>query len=88
MKIKKNFILRTIAGSNVVVPVGGDVVNFNGMISLNETGAFLWKELQSDKTSEELAEAMMAEYEVDKDTAAGDVKEFLITLEKAGIIEE
>ena len=89
MKIKKNFVLRTIAGTNVVVPTGSDSVNFNGMISLNETGAFLWKILENGADEAKLADCLEAEYEgVDRKTCEEDVLQFVKTLRDAGIIEE
>ena len=42
MKIKEGFILREVAGNYIVVAVGSAVKQFNGVITLNETGAFLW----------------------------------------------
>lgn len=88
MKIKETFVLRNLAGSNVVVPIGGDMVDFNGMITLNESGAFLWEQLKSGKTKEELVAALMTEYAgVDEATAAGDIDAFIEILEKHGILE-
>lgn len=46
MKIKPDFLLRKVAENYVVVPVGTAMVDFNGMINLNETGAFLWEKLE------------------------------------------
>lgn len=40
MKIKEGFAKRNIAGSEIVVPVGKKALEFNGMVTLNETGAF------------------------------------------------
>ena len=42
MKIKKGFAKRNIAGSEIVVPIGKKAKEFNGMITLNESGSFLW----------------------------------------------
>ena len=42
MKLKSGFILREIAGSSIIVPVGERVKEFNGVINLNDTGVFLW----------------------------------------------
>ena len=42
MKVKEDFLLREVAGCYVVVPVGKATVDFNGMLNLNDTGAFLW----------------------------------------------
>lgn len=49
MKIKEGFILRTIAGQHVVVPTGQHL-DLSLMITLNETGAFLWEKLQVETT--------------------------------------
>ena len=48
MKIKQGFILREVAGSYLVVAVGEAVKRFNGVINLNETGAFLWRLLEKE----------------------------------------
>ena len=78
MKIKDGFILRQVAGSYLVISVGGESVDFNGMITVNETGAFLWEKLTAGATEAELLDAMLAEYEVDAETATvGDLVHFL-----------
>ena len=88
MKIKDTFVLRNLAGSNVVVPIGGDMVDFNGMITLNESGAFLWNQIKAGKTKEELISALMTEYAgVDEATASEDIDAFIGILEKNGILE-
>ena len=87
MKIKNTFVLRNLAGSNVVVPVGEDLVDFNGMITLNETGAFLWKALEKGATEESLTEALLDEYEVDRKTASADVKDFIEKIKEAKLLK-
>ncbi len=79
MKIKEGFILREVAGDIVALPIDGD---FNAMITLNGTGAFLWKKLESETTKEALVEALLAEYDVDADTAKSAVEHFLSELNK------
>ena len=59
MKIKDGFLLRQVAGQTVVLPVGGDL-DLNMMITLNDTGAFLWTCLQHDTTPEELTGRLVA----------------------------
>ena len=76
MKIKDGFVLREIAGDTVVIP-SGNTLNFDMMITLNETGAFLWKKLQSEADETELVEALLNEYEVEKETAQEHVKKFI-----------
>ena len=54
MKIKNGFMLRKLADNFVVVSINRKSNDFNGMIQLNSTGAFIWEQLQTDKTKEEL----------------------------------
>ena len=77
MKIRKGLILRNVGGENVVVPVGEMSKQFHGMITLNETGAFLWKFFTEDHTLEEGVAALLAEYDVEKDVARTDVEKFV-----------
>ncbi len=86
MKLKEGFVLRTIGDSTVVVPVGAQTVDFRCVITLNDTGAFLWKQLQQEKDAAQLVEAMLAEYEVDADTAAAGVEAFIASLQNANLL--
>ena len=87
MKIKKNFILREIAGTYLVVAVGEAVKNFNAVINLNETGAFLWKALEKGATEEELVSLITSEYEVDIEVAKADVLAFIQRLKEANLLD-
>ena len=87
MKVKDSFVLRKIAGSNVVVPIGSETADFNGMMTLNETGAMLFGMLKKDRSIEDLTNAMLSEYDVSAAEAEEDVKAFVETLEKAGMLE-
>ena len=77
MKIRDGFILRKVAGSYIAVATGEESVNFNAMVTTNETGAFLWEKLKDETTEEELLSALLSEYDVDKETAKADISEFL-----------
>ena len=87
MQIKSGFMLKEVAGTNVVVPIGENTVDFNAMITLNESGAFLWKELAEEKTLTQLVETMTAEYEVDSETAEKDINKFIETIGNAGLLK-
>ena len=76
MKIKEGFILREVAGQIEVLPTG-DQLDLNMMITLNDTGRFLWEHLQQETTKEELVAALLAEYEVDEELAAKSVDAFV-----------
>ncbi|MED9969241.1 MAG: PqqD family protein [Ruminococcus sp.] len=87
MKIKDNFILRKVADSYVVVPVGKQTLDFNGIINLNETGAFLFGLLQNGADRDELVEKMLEEYEVDRQRAEADIDKFLERVKDADVLE-
>lgn len=75
MKIKEGFIVRQMAGTNVAVP-SGDVMDLDMMITLNDTGCFLWEQLQEEKSVDELVSAVLANYEVDEATARDYIVKF------------
>ena len=87
MKIKKDFILRKVADSYVVVPVGKLTLDFNGIINLNETGAFLFELLQKGAEREDLIEKMLEEYEVSPEKAASDIDIFIQKVKEADVLE-
>ena len=87
MKIKDGFILRQVADNYLVVAVGDAVKDFNGIINLNETGAFLWKILESGATEEELAKKLTEEYDVTEETAKADVGKFVAKLAEANLLK-
>ena len=76
-----------IVGENVVVSLGVKNVNFNVMITLNGSGAFLWEQLLTEKTEEELLSATLEEYEIDEVTAAKDIRRFITTLREVEILD-
>lgn len=81
MKLKDGFILRTVAGETVVLPTGG-VTNFDMMITLNDTGRFLWELLAKGAERDELVEAILSEYEVAPETAEKSVDAFVARLKE------
>ena len=87
MKIKENLMLRQVADIWTVLPLGKDVINFDGMLTLNETGALMWQKLEQGAEKADLVDALLAEYDVTADVAQADVEEFLQKLENAGCIE-
>ncbi|MCH5303722.1 MAG: PqqD family protein [Ruminococcus sp.] len=87
MKIREDFILRKISDSYVVVPVGKAVVDFRGMVNLNESGALLFKTLQNGADEQQLVKALLDEYDVSEDIAKKDVERFVSKVKDAGILE-
>ncbi len=87
MKISEGYILRSVAGRNIVVSVNSKAT-FNGMLTLNDTGMFLWELLKNDISQEEMLSKTVSEYDVDKETASTDIDDFLNNLRSKGILEE
>lgn len=87
MKIKGGFVLKAIADSYMVVPLGSYVKEFNSIIKLNESGAFLWSQLESEKTENELTDAMLSEYDIDENTAKIALDSFLSKLKENDLLE-
>ncbi|MCI7100233.1 MAG: PqqD family protein [Lachnospiraceae bacterium] len=86
MRIEKEFVLREIAGDYIIIPTGKTVLEFNGLITVNEVGVSLWKMLQQDVTVEDLVKGILDEYDVEESVAREDIQEFLDTLVKGGIL--
>lgn len=86
MKIKEDFLLREIAGEQVVIAVGKTAKSFNGMIRLNDTGAFLWQLLEKGAKEETLVAALLDRYDTDKETAHRDLASFLEAAREAELL--
>ena len=87
MQIKKDFTIQKVGNSYIAVAVGETGKTFHGMVRLNETGAFLWKKMsEGDVTVDELVDALLSEYEVDRETAAHDVEQLVAQFRESGIL--
>lgn len=85
MKLKDGFLLRNVAGQPVVLPAGADV-DFNDMITLNDTGCTLWKCLEQEVQRDDLIHALLDEYEVDEATAGAAVDSFVQRLKELDLL--
>lgn len=87
MKVLLDMITREIAGETILVPVGASAIKYNGLITLNEVGAFLWARLPNAADVNALVDALLEEYEVSREEAASDVAEFIAQLKELKIVE-
>lgn len=87
MKLDVNFVLREIAGEYLVVPLNDAAARIHGVLSLTETGAFLWNLLGIEQTEDTLALALLTEYDVDEDSARIDVANFVASLKEYGCLQ-
>lgn len=87
MRIHSDFTIQKVGSSYVAVPVGETSKTFHGMVRLNGTGAFIWNlMLEKDCTEEDLVNALLETYEVDRETAAADVSRVVAILKDNGIL--
>lgn len=86
MKLKSDFIIQTIDGTQFMVPVGGQ--SFRGIVRSNRTAAFIVDCLKEDTTEEAIIDAMLARYAADRETVTADVKEILEKLRTIHALEE
>lgn len=84
----EDFILREVAGTQVLVPVGKATLTFPGMVTVNGTSAFLWEKLETSQTAQTLTAFLLQRYAVSEEQAMGDVEKFLQTLMQIGAIIE
>ena len=89
MKTVAGFKIRPLGTETVLIPEKMQTVNFNKMISLNSSAAFLWKSVVGkDFTVDDLADALVAEYGIDRELALTDSKAIAEKWIEAGIVEE
>lgn len=95
MKAKTGFYVREICGQYMIVAEGKENIDFSDIISLNETAAFLWKQIEhNDHSEEELAKMLVEQYSLDENTpltyqqAIEDVKKLHSQWHKLGIISD
>ncbi len=89
MKKKKGFVLHRVCDENIIVAEGKENIDFNNLITMNPTAAFLWEKVgDGEFSAEDMAEALTSEYDVDKESATRDCEELVQQWLRAGIIEE
>jgi hypothetical protein len=88
MKIKEGFVLRKMCGENIVAGEGLQHINFNKLLSLNESAAFLWQELVGkDFTVEDMAKLLIERYGIDEQLALTDSEKLMNTWVEIGVVE-
>lgn len=88
MRVSTDFIMREIAGEFILVPTGAAAAKFNGLITMNEVGKFIFQSLSEERTAQQMVSLLTAEYTVDAETARQDLDEFLQQLRQIGALVE
>ena len=89
MKTKEGFNLRSVCGESIIVAEGRENIDFSNIISMNESSAYLWRNIQDRDsfTPEDLCSLLTDEYDVDEETALRDAREIAKQWLEAGIVE-
>lgn len=88
MKTKKGFRLRSICGENIIVAEGIENIDFSRIISMNESSAYLWTQIEGKFFSvDDLVSLLTEEYDVSEEIAKKDVESLLSKWLEAGIVE-
>lgn len=85
MKIKEGYRLRKVGSNSIVVALGG--INFTGLITINETGTFIWKMLENGAETDEIVTALANECGVPAEDIKGEVSDFIEKLKGADLVE-
>ena len=90
MKAKSGFNLREVCEEQIIVAEGKENIDFSNIISMNESSAYLWREVQQRDsfTAKDLADLLLKEYDVDEETALKDAESLVEQWVNAGIVEE
>ncbi len=87
MQINRDFTIQKVGSAYVAVPVGETSRHFHGMVRLNATGAFVWNLMaEKDCTEEELVQALLDAYEVEREVVEADVRRVVQLLQENGIL--
>lgn len=88
MRIVEGFRLRDVMGQSTIIGEGVNQINFNKLITLNQTAAFLWKSVEGKEfDAMMLAELLVKEYEIDEELAMRDAKAILEQWSEIGLVK-
>ena len=88
MTVNKDFVVRTVAGETMLIPVGKNVLKYNGIFTLSESGAMIYRLLCEDKTEEEIIAVLAESFGEAEATLKSDYDEFISQLKETDIISE
>jgi len=82
-----SIVTRKTGNEYVLVPVANNIADMNSVYTLNETGAFIWEQVDGKKSVKDLIEILIVEYQIDRETATEDVLSFIEEMKKYLIIK-
>lgn len=90
MKIKEDYLLKEAGDVYMLFPVGQNVVDYKGILQLNDSGYFIAKQLLQEISYEELLDSMVGEYEAvgeEVEILKRDLDSFILQLRERDILE-
>lgn len=88
MKIKDGYILKKVAGENIVIATGEERLSFNGIITFNEVGAEVFARLDGTRTQEEIVDEIASVYNVPREVISADINKLIEKMKNHGLLEE
>jgi len=85
---RAGLVTRTIAGEAVIVPVSGGIGDLDSVFTLNLVGTAIWNRLDGNRGVDEIAAAIVEEFDVEPERARTDLEELLGELREKELIEE
>lgn len=86
MKRKDGFALKEVMDKSIIIPFGEESLNLNGIVTLNETGKFLWEHMNDEFSAENLSKALVDKYGISEELAMKDAENFIEELKAVGCI--
>lgn len=89
MRIKKGFVLRELVGQKIVIGEGLEQIDFNKLVSLNSSAAYLWEHLVSREFDlETMVDLLLERYDIERSVALKDARALLDNWKSIGLIED
>lgn len=88
MKIKDGYILKKVAGENIVIATGNARLSFNGIITFNEVGAEVFSRLDGTRSLEQIVDEIASLYNAPRETVEADIKKLAEKMKKQGLLED
>jgi methyltransferase-like protein len=85
---KEDIVTRRIAGETLLVPVYGDLANMERIFTLDPVAAFIWEQLDGEKSLEDIRDGVLGAFDVKEEQAETDIFEFIEELLKADLIDQ
>jgi methyltransferase-like protein len=85
---KEEIVTRQIAGETLLVPIYGDLANMERIFALDPVAAFIWEQLDGEKSLKDIRDGVLGAFDVKEKQAETDIFEFIEELLKADLIDQ